>query len=85
MVVAPSVPYTVIYRQKTSLEGLKSQQFHFGVRFGFKLQAAVQIRSIHAHEDAKFGLSEGQGQDIEGSKQTYDDGGTCMPAASNCI
>ena len=56
----------------------------FGAR-GFNARAAVQERSVQAQEDAKLGMREGQGPDEEGSKQTYDDGGACMLAASNCV
>ena len=52
---------------------------------GFNARAAVQERSVQAQEDAKLGMREGQGPDEEGSKQTYDDGGACMLAASNCV
>ena len=45
----------------------------------------MQERSVQAQEDAKLGMREGQGPDEEGSKQTYDDGGACMLAASNSV
>ena len=45
----------------------------------------MQERSVQAQEDAKLGMREGQGPDEEGLKQTYDEGGACMLAASNCV
>ena len=56
---APSVPYPVISSQKYQFGMADEPAVPLGVRVGFKLKAAVPVRSVHAQEDAKFGISEG--------------------------
>ena len=56
---APSVPYLVISSQKYQFGMAEEQAVPLGVRIGLKLKAAVPVRSVHAQEDAKFGISEG--------------------------